>query len=346
MITAIIADDSPLLRQVLKDVLEKSKEIIIVGMALNGKAAIELVKSKKPDILILDCEMPIMNGLEALKIIMEETPLPVFVFSTLTSKSSITTIKALELGAVDYLLKPTGGIEELELISSELILKIKHVVRKGLNKNIHNLKKISTNIIANQNLKSRKIDIITIGSSTGGVQASSKIIPFLNEKIAPIVWVQHMPEHFTLSFAKRLDGPSKINVKEAENGEILKSGTCYIAKGGHQMKIIKTPSGFKLQVMGTEKISGHCPSCDYLFESVAEHFSSNALALILTGMGEDGTKGLVQLHNKGAYVIGQNEKTCTVYGMPKSAFKAGAVDIELDIDQIQHEIHRLCGIKE
>ncbi|MBF0360930.1 MAG: chemotaxis response regulator protein-glutamate methylesterase [Oligoflexia bacterium] len=372
MIKAVIADDSPLLRQVLKDVLEKSKEIIVIGMALNGKAAIEIVKNKKPDILILDCEMPVMNGLEALKIIMEENPLPVFVFSSHTFKSSITTIRALELGAIDYLLKPSGGVAELEAISNELISKIKYVVAHGQLKikakgatvdidrkniptdingvNTHLNTHPNTHININKSdsnnslkdLKPRKFDIVAMGSSTGGVQAATKIIPLLRENLPPIVWVQHMPEHFTASLAKRLNELSKIEVKEAENGEVIKRGTCYLAPGGHQMRVIKSATGYKLQIAGEEKICGHCPSCTNLFESVAEHFTNNSLGLILTGMGEDGSTGLLDMHKRGAYIIGQNEKSCTVYGMPKAAFKIGAVDIELDLNMIADGINHLC----
>lgn len=348
MIHAVIADDSAFLRQVLKDVLESSRRITVVGSAKNGKEAIEYVRSLKPDILILDCEMPVMNGLEALRRIMTECPLPVFIFSSLASEGSSVTIRALEYGAVDFFLKPTRGAHELSSIADDLIRKIEFIVSKSR----------FVNFAAGQrpvavakggsldSLSSRKIDIVAMGSSTGGVQAAMNVVPLLPKETKPVVWVQHMPPYFTKSFAERLNAVSRMEVKEAQNGDILRTGCCYLAPGGFQMKIRKGSPHMQLVVDGQEKVSGHCPSCNVLFDSVAEFYSNNAIGVILTGMGEDGKDGLVKMHNNGAYVIGQNEESCVVYGMPRAAHLAGAVDAEFDIHRIAHAIMRVGGFQD
>lgn len=345
MIRVVIADDSALLRSVLTDLLESTKRIEVVGVAINGKEAVELVKRLSPDVLILDCEMPVMNGLEALRRIMDECPLPVFMFSSLTAEGSSVTLKALEYGAVDYLLKPTKGIMGLNEVSFELVKKIEYLaIRykyrklagiKGFGDKKAGLPKSSVDL---SKLSHQKIDIVAIGSSTGGVQAAVEIVKRLPSKSKPIVWVQHMPPNFTFSFAQRLDSLSAIKVKEAEDNDELKENTCYIARGGVQMRLVKRGASYFLKVGGEEKVSGHCPSCNVLFNSVSEYFTSNALGVILTGMGDDGTKGLVSMHDKGSYVIGQDEQSCVVYGMPKAAYKAGAVDVEVDISHVAQAI--------
>ncbi|MCD4780386.1 MAG: chemotaxis response regulator protein-glutamate methylesterase [Candidatus Omnitrophica bacterium] len=350
MIKVVTADDSPLLRNVLKDVLEQSGKIKVVGEARNGKESIELVKLLNPDVLILDCEMPVMNGLEALRIIMKECPLPVFMFSSLTFEGASVTLKALEHGAVDFLPKPTKGILGLEDIQVDLVNKIEQVVRrtrfkyKGLATTIHRPRTIfSKKITSLTHLSRIKIDLIAVGSSTGGVQTSLEIIKSLPAQTKPIVWVQHMPENFTKSFAERLDSAAKIKVKESVNGDLLENNTCYIARGGVQTRIKKSSRGCELSVGGGDKVSGHCPSCNALFDSIAPFFLSNVLGVILTGMGDDGARGLLRLHEQGAFVIGQCEDSCIVYGMPKAAYKLGAVDIELDVSQIADAIVRKGG---
>lgn len=347
MIRAVIADDSALLRQVLTDLLEKRGKITVVAAAKNGKEAIEFVKTLKPDILVLDCEMPVMNGLEALRKIMDECPLPVFIFSSLAITGSSVTIKALEYGAVDFLLKPTRGALGLEEVEQDLHRKIEFIVLRskfkyGRLSGSSALKPVVKKTISRMPDR-RHVDIIAMGSSTGGVQAAIKVVPQLPADSKPMVWVQHMPPNFTKSFAERLNSMSKIRVKEAEDGDIIEPGHCYLAPGGYQMRVKKDFRGTRLVVEGTEKVSGHCPSCNVLFDSVAEYYKSNVIGVILTGMGDDGTKGLVKMHGQGAYVIGQNESSCIVYGMPKAANQAGAVDIEMDIDDIAEGIVKAGG---
>lgn len=353
MIRAVIADDSALLRSMLCDVLKASKRVDVVGQAKNGKEAIALVKEKKPDVLVLDCEMPVMNGLEALRVIMKECPLPVFMFSSLTREGAAVTVKALEYGAIDFLLKPMGGKHKIEEIAAELIRKISLVVIKGRFKLLSQRKltvsaekempgtKVSVGKV--RDIPSRKIDIIAVGSSTGGVQAAAKIVAKLPGDMPPIVWVQHMPPNFTKSFAERLNGMSALEVKEAEDGDRLKKGTCYIANGAVQMELKKIGADYFVKFGTTEKVNGHCPSCDVLYNSVADYFSRTCLGIILTGMGSDGAKGLLRLRDSGAYVLGQNEESCVVYGMPKSAYELGAVDMELDIYDMASGICKVVG---
>jgi len=348
IIRAVIADDSALLRDALTDVLHKQGEIRVIAAAQNGKEAVEFVKMHKPDILILDCEMPVMNGLEALKKIMEECPLPVFMFSSLTREGAAVTIKALELGAVDFLTKPTGGMHQLESVTVELIRKVKFIVLKSkfssLTKALNRKPEKTVKEVPVNQLPRLNVEVIAIGSSTGGVQAGLEVIPKLPKNTQPIVWVQHMPPNFTKSYAERLCTLSQVEVREGRDGDILRQGVCYLAPGGFQMRVGKRSRDVVLSVGGEDKVGGHCPSCNVLFNSVAQLYTNNALGVILTGMGSDGTDGLTNMHNKGAYVIGQNPESCVVYGMPKAAFDAGAVDVQLDIKLIAEGIKHISGI--
>ena len=337
LIKVVVADDSLFLRTVLIKELESTDELVVVGVAKNGKEALELVETKHPDILILDCEMPVMDGIECLQQVKKKYTIPVFMLSALTYAGAGITIKALDCGAADFLQKPTAGGVGLSEIREVLLAKIKAVIRKN---RFSQFKKTDTAVSGQKKsadigkLASKKIDLIVLGSSTGGVQASREVLIKLPVDMPPIVWVQHMPENFTKSLAERLDSLCKIHVKEAEDGDLLQRGTCYLAPGGRQMEVSKRGHNFYIKLGGTDKVSGHCPSCDVLFTSVVKYFSNNVLGVILTGMGADGSKGLKQMHDKGAFVIGQDEESCVVYGMPKVAYKLGAVDIELDVKEI------------
>ncbi len=354
MIKVLLADDSAFLKKVLQDALESTGRVQVVGSASNGKEAIELVKRLNPDVAVLDCEMPVMNGLEALRRIMQECPLPVFVFSSLSREGSSVTIKALELGAIDYLQKPSSTSAGIPEIAGQLVRKIESVALRGRFMKMNGrlgpkagapaapaaVRRPASGAV----LPRKKIDLIAIGSSTGGVQAGMRVVPNIAAGSPPVVWVQHMPASFTTGFAARVNQASQIEVKEAEDGDRLESGYCYLAPGGFQMRVARDASGFYLKVGGTEKRTGFCPSCDVLFESVSEHFTGNSLGVILTGMGNDGTEGLKKMHQKGAYVLGQDEASSVVYGMPRAAFEAGAVDAQLDIEAIGGAVNQVCGL--
>ena len=351
MIKVILADDSPFLRKVLRDVLESSGKFEVVSEAKNGKEAIDQVKALKPDVLILDCEMPVMNGLEALRRIMAECPLPVFIFSSLAREGASVTIKALEYGAVDYLAKPTAGAHSLGEVKDEMITKLEHIVqrnrwRAGGAKPVRAAVPAPAAPGRTVDVSKRHVDIIAIGSSTGGVQAAVELVQRLPAKTAPVVWVQHMPPSFTGSFAARLNSVGKVRVYEAKNGQILEPNTCYIAPGGFQMRVRKTASQTILNIGGIDRVNGFCPSCDVLFDSVAQYYGSNAVGVILTGMGDDGSRGLLKMHQKGSFVVGQNEDSCVVYGMPKAAFQEGAVDVETDIMHIADVLGKVGAVTE
>jgi two-component system chemotaxis response regulator CheB len=340
MIKVVCVDDSAFLRVALKEKLEASGEIQVVASLKDGREAVEWAKTQKTDLMILDCEMPVMNGLEALRRIMKDSPLPVLMFSSLTDEGAAVTIKALEYGAVDFLLKPTSQFAGFDEVIEDLINKIKLIVNKKRFIAPAGIKEKPKNI----ELLAKRIDLIAMGSSTGGVQATMQVVPKLPANSPPVVWVQHMPEHFTKSFSQRLDGISQMRVSEARDGEVVERGHVYMARGGVQMQVAREGVRLKLRVAGTDKVSGFAPSCDVLFSSVSEHYGANALGVILTGMGADGTKGLVKMHAKGSYVVGQDEKTCVVYGMPRAAYEAGAVDVQLPIEQISSGVAKLCGL--
>lgn len=353
MINVVVADDSLFLRRILKDVLESSRKIKVVGEAKNGKEAIALVASKKPDILILDCEMPVMNGLEALRNIMRDTPLPVFMFSSLTTEGASVTVKALEYGAIDFMPKPSTGAFGLEDVAEELIAKIEAVVKKEKRKSLFaprfkTLEKKPKEAAPEKVLPSVKkkklsnLDLLVIGSSTGGVKAAMEVLNVVKkENCPPVLWVQHMPPTFTTSLAKRADAQSEISVREAAEGDTLEKGVCLLAPGGKHMKLVKKGGSYSINVVEGTEVPGVRPSCDYLFDSVADFFGSRVLAVILTGMGADGAKGLLKIHKKGSYVLGQDEETCVVYGMPKAAYEAGAVDEQLPLGEIGYRINEL-----
>lgn len=347
MIRIVIADDSYFFLKVLKEKIESSGKIQVVGAAKNGKEAIEVVRTVKPDLLILDCQMPVMDGLECLKRIKHQWPGPVFMLSSLTSEGAETTIRALEYGAVDFLQKPADEANGLNLVIGTLIEKIEVIVLqqrlKGIRQKFKPLEPAKDTVLSQIGSRARKVDLIAMGSSTGGIQAVLDILPQLPATMTPIAWVQHLPAAFSQSLAKRFDGLSQMRVKVAQDGEIMEQGVCYLAPGGMQMRVKKLRSEIKLCVGGEEKVSSCCPSCDVLFESVAEHLMDNAVGVILSGMGNDGAKGLQKMHQKGAFVIGQTEKSCVVYGMPKMAHEKGAVDVELDSKDIADGIQRVCG---
>lgn len=350
-IRLLLVDDSIFMRNAIKKMLS-SPEIEIVGTANNGKEAIEKNIALTPDVILTDIEMPVMNGLEAIKQIMETNPTPIIVFSTLSKEGSVETIKAMEYGALDFVPKSSGSAVDISGVKDELTKKI---IALGSNKFIKaNLKaklsrsskhpinqeakpvlKVQT-AAAMPNYTTSKlrpkhsdIKIVCIGISTGGPVALQEVIPGITANYpVPIIIVQHMPPHFTASLATRLNQTSAINVVEAEDGIDLKSGTVYIAKGGYQMLVTKQN---KLQV--TDKIKGELfnPSVNVMVNSVVDVYKEKAVGIIMTGMGNDGQIGLTNLNKAGGYVIAQSKDSCVVAGMP------GAV---ID-NHIAHEIQPL-----
>jgi two-component system chemotaxis response regulator CheB len=339
-IKVLIVDDSLLIRQIFEDILSSDSDIEVVGTANDPFEAREKIKALNPDIITLDIEMPKMDGITFLEKIMTLRPMPVLMVSTLTHKGAEATLRALELGAVDYIGKPTGeNQQDIYSIKHELIEKVK-MVAKARVRALPKQKKNEVLHLPAGKIKTKSL--VAIGSSTGGVEALREVLTMLPKNMPPIVIVQHMPPKFTKSFAERMDGLCELTVHEATNNQPILAGNVYIAPGGKHMKVEKEANGYVCKVKEGENVSGHCPSVDVLFDSVSKMVGDKAVGCILTGMGKDGASGMLKMKNTGCFNIGQDEKTCVVYGMPKEAFLNGSVDIELPLGQIAQEIIKQC----
>jgi len=338
-IRVLIVDDSLLFREILAKEMSKDFGIEVVGTAENPFVARDKILELKPDVVTLDVEMPKMDGIEFLKKLMPQYPLPVIVVSSVEKN----VLDALNAGAVDFVTKPDvkkqGGMGPF---INELIIKIKIASTAkvgGFKKDYEPAKIVST----------RGLDVsdilIAIGASTGGTEAIYNIITTLPRDMPGILIVQHMPPVFTRLYAERLNNSCKLEVKEAEDGDVLKPGRVLVAAGEYHMRLAKNASGFYVKCQNGEKVSGHCPSVDVLFDSVAEVAKDKAVGVLLTGMGSDGAKGLLNMRKKGAYTIGQDEKTSIVYGMPMVAYNIGAVSKQLPLDKISQEICDYLSLK-
>lgn len=330
-IKLLVVDDSAFMRKIIQDVLEDIKEIEVVGIARNGLEALEKIKTLNPDIVTLDIEMPKLNGIDTLKIIKSDYNIPVIMLS---SQSGIdNTILALELGAEDFIEKPKNLNENLDLFTNELEEKIKSVACIDKNcefKKITKENKIKNNIKTDKKT-SKRIDAVVIAASTGGPRALVSIIKNLDKDInIPVIIVQHMPKGFTKSFAQRLDGESKLKVVEASDNLKLEKNTVYIAPGDYHITI---ENGY-IKTNQKDRIHGVRPAADYLFESAAREYKENLLAIILTGMGKDGARGMEYVKKYKGYNIAQSERTCVVYGMPSNAIERKVVDNILDLEDI------------
>jgi two-component system chemotaxis response regulator CheB len=339
----LVVDDSIFMRKLISDLISENPQYKVVATAKNGKEAIEKTKLHKPDVVTMDVEMPEMNGLEALKIIMKETPTPVIMLSNLTKAGANETIQALELGAVDFVKKPSGSISlDMHRIKHLLFEKLMIAVNSKVKNNSLNsmtverkppLTKRSPNFGFNQ--------IVAIGTSTGGPRALQQVLSNLPEAFpAPIVIVQHMPPNFTKSLAQRLDNISNIHVIEAEDGLPLEANTAYIAPGGFHMTIYK--DGAKNYCIRTSKEdprAGHRPSVDTLFESLVPFTELKKYVVLMTGMGSDGAKGMLALKKAGAMsTVAESEETSVVYGMPRAAVELNCVDHILPLQKIAERI--------
>ncbi len=324
----LIVDDSMLIRRILKEIINSQHDMEVVGEAPDPLIARTLIKALNPDVLTLDVEMPKMDGLNFLEKLMRLRPMPVVMISTLTEKSSVVTMQALELGAVDFITKPKinqlngmhGYSQEItDKIRAASMAKVKQNMRLPLNTSVS---KVSMSAADNINRKT----IIAIGASTGGTEAISSILRSMPKECPAIVITQHMPAGFTASFASRLNSFCTINIKEAKHNELLNAGTAYIAPGSKHLCIIRKSGCYYTQLNELEPVNRHRPSVDVLFESVASHVGKNAIGIILTGMGKDGAAGLLSMKNSGAFNFAQDEQSSVVYGMPREALLAGGVD--------------------
>jgi two-component system chemotaxis response regulator CheB len=331
-IKVLVIDDSIMFRRIIAKHLQEDPQLEVVGTAKDSYDARDKIMQFRPDVLTLDIEMPGINGIEFLKILMNQYPIPTIVISGADGRC----FEAISAGAVGFVEKPSANT--MNDFSNDLASKIKEASVAKLDKRAnHSVQKKST--FNNENIR-RKNDkeIIAIGASMGGVEAVGKVLKQLPLGLPPIVITQHMPPVFTQRYAERLNKECLINVSEGKDGEEILSGHAYIAPGALQMSIVKKNNKYVLEVKEGEKVSGHCPSVDYLFESVAKIAKENAMGVILTGMGSDGARGLLDIKKAGGYTIGQNKHSCVVYGMPMAAKNIGAVSKEASLEMIPNVI--------
>lgn len=350
-ISALIIDDSAFMRKSIALMLESDPDIKVVGSAKNGQEGYELVKNLKPDIVTLDIEMPVMDGLTALKKIMSDCPTSVIMVSSLTTEGAEATLKALELGAVDFIPKELSYVNvNITKIKEELVTKVKEIVKQKLYRDrlarlrsIPQVEKPGHTIPAQQTLPKIGYKAVAIGISTGGPLSLQKVVPLLSEKInVPVFIVQHMPPKFTKSLAERLNSMCKLTVKEAEDGETVKSGVIYIAPGGYHLKLKKVSlSNSLIEVSEDPSDTLHRPSVDVMMNSVINVFGKYTLGVIMTGMGKDGYEAIKNLKSIGGYSIAQDEQSSVVYGMPKAIVDAGLADNILPLEKISETINRV-----
>jgi two-component system chemotaxis response regulator CheB len=342
-IKVLVVDDSALMRALLTEIINGAPDLKVVGTAPDPIAAREMIKALNPDVLTLDVEMPKMDGLEFLDRLMRLRPMPVIMISATTERGSEVTLKALELGAVDYVAKPRAeNITLLQGYAEEIRDKIR--TAKGARLKMPSMRPLpgSATVAAAavppvaSRFSSRLLNekVIAIGASTGGTEAIKDVLTSLPAGMPPILMVQHMPETFTPSFARRLDSLCQLTVIEAQGGERLQPGTAYLAPGHSHLSIRKSGAGYVTELSQGEPVNRHRPAVDVLFDSVAEQVRGNAMGVILTGMGRDGAQGLLRMRQAGAYTIGQDQASCVVYGMPREAVLAGAVEEVASLDAI------------
>lgn len=328
-IKVLIVEDSIVFRELLVQNLNKDSAIQVVATARDPFEARDKILAYKPDVMTLDVELPRMNGIEFLRKLMPQYPLPVVVISSLSDK----VFDAMSAGAVDFVAKPavSSRMQLEDFIKNELLVKIKIASTAK----ISNIKK-SALAQEQQSLSVKNNNhLVAIGASTGGTEAICSVVKDYGTDIPGIVCVQHMPPGFTQMYAKRLNDQCRIQVKEAETGDRVLPGHMLIAPGGDRhMRLVKVNGGYQVEVKAGPKVNGHCPSVDVLFESVAKVARSDAVGIILTGMGGDGAKGLLAMRKAGARTIGQDESTCVVYGMPKVAYDLGAVQYQEKLSDI------------
>jgi two-component system chemotaxis response regulator CheB len=333
-IKVLIVDDSILFREVLLRGISSDPSIEVVATASDPFDARDKIIAYEPDVMTCDVEMPKMNGIEFIQKLMPQYPLPIIV----VSGASVSVFDAMDAGAVEFVAKPDlKSVKNVENFINDLISKIKIASNAKIQK--HSNENISKKIEGTKPQGNDKI--IAIGASTGGTEAIFGILKKLPADIPGIVIVQHIPPVFSRMFAERLNSSTELEVREAKTGDYVQKGSVLIAPGDRHMMIRKIGDGYKVECFEGDKVNGHCPSVDVLFESVAKEAADHAIGVILTGMGYDGAKGLMAMRRKGARTIGQDEKSCVVYGMPKVAFNIGAVEKQVPLDSIANAIYSL-----
>jgi two-component system chemotaxis response regulator CheB len=336
-IRVLTVDDSALMRQVLATLLSKDPGIEVIGSAPDPFIAREKIKALNPDVITLDVEMPKMDGLTFLDKLMRGHPMPVVMVSSLTEVGCQTTLRALELGAVDFITKPKIDLREgMEEVAQDLIAKVKAAAQakvrgKGGDRGVGG--KGVASLLTSSMIKTTDT-IIAIGSSTGGTEAVKDVLIALPPNTPPILITQHMPEHFTKTWADRMNSLCRISVKEAEDGDSVLPGHALVAPGSYHMTLVRSGARYSVRINQDPPVNRHRPSVDVTFDSVAQYAGANTIGVILTGMGGDGAKGMLAMKQAGAFTIAQDEASCVVFGMPKEAIKLGGVDKVLPLEEI------------
>lgn len=338
----VVVDDSAVMRALLSEMVNAAPDLEVVGTAPDAHAARELIKSLNPDVLTLDVHMPKMDGLEFLERLMRLRPMPVVMVSSYTQAGSETTLRALELGAVDFISKPRAdNRQSIEEYADELADKIRAAKGARLRRQAPIIPAIRTDNAtkAPPTLRSGMVNkVIFVGASTGGTEAIKQFLLDMPADCPPILIVQHMPESFTASFARRLDSLCSPRVIESQGNERIENGTVYIAPGHSHMQIKKVAGGYATELLGTPPVNRHRPAVDVLFDSAADVVGKQAFGVILTGMGKDGARGLLRMRQAGARTFGQDEASCVVYGMPREAFLIGAVEEQYSLEEIGRRV--------
>jgi two-component system chemotaxis response regulator CheB len=349
-IKVMVVDDSAVVRQVLIGLLEAAPGIEVLWAVADPLLAIERMKQAWPDVIVLDVEMPRMDGITFLKKIMQERPTPVVICSTLTEKGAKTTMEALASGAVAVIAKPKLGLKQFLTDSAEELIA---TVRMAARANVRRLAarpgpapvaapKHTADVIlapgSGRAMAQTTERVVAIGTSTGGTQALEEVLTTLPQVCPGIVIVQHMPEKFTAAFAARLDGLCRIEVREAQHNDRVLPGRALIAPGGRHLVLKRSGAQYFVEVLDGPQVNRHRPSVDVLFRSVARCAGPNALGVIMTGMGDDGAAGLLEMREAGARTVAQDEQSCVVFGMPKEAIKRGAVDKIVPLSAVSREL--------
>jgi two-component system chemotaxis response regulator CheB len=340
----LVVDDSALVRSLLKKIIDSTTDLSVVGTASDPYDAWKKVKELEPDVMTLDVEMPRMDGLSFLERLMHLHPMPVLMVSSLTEEGCATTLKALELGAIDFVNKPKIDVNQgLQELGQELLQKLRIAARARVQPITPRHRTTSATRVAPRAMLKTTLKVVAIGASTGGTEALKDVLIQLPPDSPPIAVVQHMPPGFTKSFAARLDSLCSVRVREACDGDRLMAGHVLIAPGDFHMSLTRSGATYAVRVTSSAPVNRHRPSVDVLFQSFAQFAGSNSVGVILTGMGNDGAQGLKQMRDQGAMTIAQDEHTCVVYGMPKEAVDLGAVQRVAPISRIAEELLDACS---
>jgi len=347
-VKVLVVDDSALMRKLIPAILERDPSIEVVGTAMDGAFALKKIEELRPDVITLDLEMPRMDGLEALRLIMRRAPMPIVVFSTHSKEGAYSTFKALALGAIDFVAKPkSAAAGQLDSVAIQLIEKIKVAKRVAT-------RKISAHVELEASKSPKKVSrasmppnrVVAIGVSTGGPIALQYVLSQIPAEFSgSIVVVQHMPEGFTEMFAKRLDECCALEVQEGRSGDLLLAGRVLICPGNRHMMVRRMPRGDMIVLSDAPPVNGHRPSADVLFHSVAQEFALTSVGVIMTGMGEDGAEGLGAIKAAGGMTVAQSEDTCVVSGMPRAAILKGFANKVVPLDGLASFLVSHCGIE-